>query len=177
MDPISLFATASSLWNTFTGERNRQDSLNTKLETFNREDNAVQRRMADMKKAGINPVLSAGSPAQSSNPTIQKGGEIDPTKFLAPLQAKLLVSQTGVTNAQKLKTLTETELIQKEIDALTPGSRPRENDFYRLVKNINLDMDDKLVKQILARAKQDFINGQKTGQQIIDWIKNKIKRF
>lgn len=42
------------------------------VESWKREDNAVQRRVADLEAAGINPLLAAGSAAATSSP-IQVG--------------------------------------------------------------------------------------------------------
>ena len=44
--------------------------------TREREDNAVQRRARDMELAGINPLLSAGDPAQTSNMQAPKAEEL-----------------------------------------------------------------------------------------------------
>ena len=58
----------------FQGERNfdymkkqyeYQKELNQKM--MDREDNAIQRRAADMQQAGINPLLAAGQPAQAQH--------------------------------------------------------------------------------------------------------------
>lgn len=56
-----VFNAGTSIWQT-----NKQ--LELQKEAWEREDSAVQRRVADLKAAGLSPVLAAGSAAGSSGP-------------------------------------------------------------------------------------------------------------
>lgn len=78
--------------------------------TWEREDNAVQRRAADMKAAGINPLLAAGSAAQASSPIQVGAPQMENTGFDKALVAMNLMAQKkniALTTAQELKTLQE----------------------------------------------------------------------
>lgn len=59
-----------------------------------REDNAVQRRAADLAKAGINPLMAAGSPASASNMPAPRMSENVGESAVRGYQAGTNIAQT-----------------------------------------------------------------------------------
>ena len=56
---------ANSLFNTYMQYQQNDWEKHVQKVMWGREDNAVQRRVADLKTAGLSPVLAAGSAAGS----------------------------------------------------------------------------------------------------------------
>lgn len=85
------------------------NAMNSQLtqQAWQRDDNAVQRRAADMAKAGFNPVLAAGAAAQNASPIPMRTPDptgFDPSSMIALISQKQDISrsvqQTALDKAQ-----------------------------------------------------------------------------
>lgn len=128
-------------------ERNReqqQDVLNwqksAQQTTWDREDTSVQRRVTDLKAAGMSPVLAAGQGAQASSPiqvTAPQKQIVDPLAQASMVmslitakeniatqasQRKLMELQGQKAAAEGLSTLARIKLIEPEAESLMTGS-------------------------------------------------------
>lgn len=72
---------------------------------FSREDNAVQRRVSDLRKAGLSPVLAAGS-AASAGPVISTSAP----QRVSDLNGYMALAQIGTMLANQQKAQSEAEI-------------------------------------------------------------------
>ncbi len=77
---------------------------------FGREDNAVQRRVSDLRKAGLSPTLAAGSAAGAGSVISTSAPQ-----RLSDLQGYLAMAQVGTMLANQQKAQTEADIARQNL--------------------------------------------------------------
>lgn len=101
----------------FVGQNDRRDALAMNQANWARDDNAVQRRAADMKSAGFNPLLAAGSPAGNT------AGVTGPPSRTSNSDVAGVVMDTMRGSQSIAKTQAETNLINAKRDLVPTQKR------------------------------------------------------
>ncbi len=124
-DILNPIGSIVNTWSTVKGvvENKRVNDLNYNLQLdnlayqkdlqklmFKREDNAVQRRVSDLRKAGLSPTLAAGSSAGAGSVI----STVAPQK-LSNLNGYLALAQVGTMIANQQKAQTEADIARQQL--------------------------------------------------------------
>lgn len=88
-----------------------------------REDNATQRRVADLRKAGLSPVLAAGSAAQSSGPIRIDTPQREAPSFRGLQEGVSSQAARMLTMQSVAKSFLETQLIGQQLEKVRSETR------------------------------------------------------
>jgi len=179
---VDLF---SSIGNMGMQQQNLDYQKNLQQQIFDREDNAITRRIADLKANGLSPVLAAGQGAQAGQAIQTQAPQMAPInaqdRFLKGIGAEIAQKDIDLKQANIAKTNAETAYIQTQ-NAGSTGMQPLQQEAQKLANlfssetlgtrksQLELDTEAKSIANSLNQAlSSGSIQKQSldlTGQQI-----------
>ena len=128
---------------------------------FQREDNAVQRRVADLKAAGLSPTLAAGSSAGAGSVVSTSA----PQKK-SNLESYLALASVGTALAQQQKAQTEADIARQQLI-----QDKMDTDYY-MKKGVSPIESRMAYQQLITNVLNGFLNRATRNLPISDLVRS-----